>query len=413
MSNPHNRRPPDEDALLEADDADSVVHVARAAAVKKAEAAASALASAEAAAGAAQAIEEEMQQGELDTADTGLDEVYTRVHSTDLGSTIIHILRTEVSTHQPIAGHKLETLRKLLLLLIEFVKVSPILDKALVRLEEISRKTDSIATHTEWVVLLEQARIPQVQQHPWKQCQGSKPWLRGYPCGLWSLFHTIMAGATASTKPEHVEALHPPEKHMADPLVMTGDEVGRDAMKSIALYIGTFFGCEECVENFKIEYSVFTRGGREKIQVGLNGGGKPKMVRPETINGMASLDLWNLHNSVNIRLGSNLEDESNDPEHLKIEFPSRDQCPDCRNPPRDQKRLGEWRTTEVLSFLQRFYYTTGRYNKDLADGYVSPPPLYHTPMCTAFLPCCYCASLISGISCACPQFGGIQCVYFR
>ena len=47
--------------------------------------------------------------------------------------------------------------------------------------------------------MLETAGMPRKQDDPWVQCKGTKEWLRGYPCGLWSLFHTILAGATAAS----------------------------------------------------------------------------------------------------------------------------------------------------------------------------------------------------------------------
>ena len=63
--------------------------------------------------------------------------VYKRVHSHDLGSAVLHILWTEVHAHQPLAGHKLENVWQLVDMVTKYVKVSPIMDNALKRLDAL------------------------------------------------------------------------------------------------------------------------------------------------------------------------------------------------------------------------------------------------------------------------------------
>lgn len=63
-----------------------------------------------------------------------------------------------------------------------------------------------------------------------------------------------------------------------------------------------------------------------------------------------------VHNSVNKRLAN---DESTDPIHPKIQFPSQQQCPKCYLADVDVKNLKEhespWVINEVLLFLSSFY----------------------------------------------------------
>lgn len=242
--------------------------------------------------------------------------VYTRVHTRDLGSAILHVLWTEVHAHQPLAGVKLEIVWQLVDMLTKYVKVSPIMDNALKRLDELISQSTGLDTSKDWEAMLKVSGLPPKQPHPWVQCKGTQEWLRGYPCSLWSLFHTIMAGATASSTSRF-------DNQAMEPLEVTGDVEGKEALSVIARYVQTFFGCEECVNNFRNEVKA--------VHLAPD---------PTAINGAASLELWKLHNSVNDRLGSDLADESNDPGHPKVEFPSREQCPACRNPIRKQKKNG-------------------------------------------------------------------------
>lgn len=58
-------------------------------------------------------------------------------------------------------------------------------------------------------------------------CQGSKPNLRGYPCGVWTLFHYFTVSALRS----------------ADSMEVLGAMLG---------YIKNFFGCSECSKHFQV-----------------------------------------------------------------------------------------------------------------------------------------------------------------
>ncbi|MEQ2200105.1 hypothetical protein XENOCAPTIV_022658, partial [Xenoophorus captivus] len=93
----------------------------------------------------------------------------------------------------------------------------------------------------------------------WVGCQGSQPHFRGYPCGVWTLFHvlTVQASNTGGSDPKEV-------------------------LKAMRNYVHHFFGCRYCAEHFE-----------NMAKEGLN-----------EVNTLISavLWLWSRHNRVNNRI---------------------------------------------------------------------------------------------------------------
>eukprot|EP00164_Ancoracysta_twista_P004366 GFYU01005885.1.p1 GENE.GFYU01005885.1~~GFYU01005885.1.p1 ORF type:complete len:548 (-),score=181.41 GFYU01005885.1:346-1989(-) len=147
----------------------------------------------------------------------------------------------------------------------------------------------------------------------WKQCVGSHPYMRGYTCGLWTLFHTTVTRADVTS--------------------------GNTALVAVKTYIEHFFSCTDCAEHFMMSASAI-----------------PSVHTQEE----ATLWLWNKHNSVNNRLK---DDITEDPAHPKVQFPPYEFCPACR---RVDEETGEitWDKAEVLKFLYSRY------------GFGKPRPLY-------------------------------------
>eukprot|EP00494_Astrolonche_serrata_P024407 UN24665 len=99
---------------------------------------------------------------------------------------------------------------------------------------------------------------------PWQACAGSDEYHRGYSCGLWSLFHTML---------------------------VNGGE-----FLAIKNYIGTFFQCNPC----RLHFLKTT----EKYDIN------------NTNNGEQILYMWNVHNLVNLRLrGEEERDGHGDPNY--------------------------------------------------------------------------------------------------
>ncbi|XP_057652924.1 sulfhydryl oxidase 2-like [Diorhabda carinulata] len=143
-------------------------------------------------------------------------------------------------------------------------------------------------------------------QH-WLACKGSSPNYRGYPCGLWKLFHYLVVNAAIN---EEIQDSNP--------------GIVLEAMHG---YIKHFFGCSECSQHFQ------------------------NMAKRREIFNITSWDdsilwLWSAHNEVNKRLSG---DETEDPEYPKYQFPSKERCPRCYH------EDNSWNIVEVLHYIKHVY----------------------------------------------------------
>ncbi|XP_043682512.1 sulfhydryl oxidase 2-like [Vespula pensylvanica] len=146
----------------------------------------------------------------------------------------------------------------------------------------------------------------------WIACKGSKEIYRGYPCGLWTMFHMLTVNFGMENK----------DKKHYNPI---------EVLQAMYEYIKNFFGCADCSKHF-IEMAT-----RNKIFEVQNG--------DDNI-----LWLWKAHNEVNARLAG---DETEDPKHKKIQYPSQDHCSECRYPNQT------WNEAQVLYYLKRKYSYAG------------------------------------------------------
>lgn len=142
----------------------------------------------------------------------------------------------------------------------------------------------------------------------WIGCRGSESHYRGYPCGLWTLFHYMTVSAMRDS--EHVHF---------DPL---------EVLNAVLGYITFFFGCTQCSKHFQ---EMANRSMRAKV----------------TNAQQAVLWLWSAHNEVNERLAKEGEQ---DPEFPKIQFPSPEGCGKCRD---SNER---WDEQNVLIYLTSIYH---------------------------------------------------------
>lgn len=166
--------------------------------------------------------------------------------------------------------------------------------------------------------------LPEMKAY--KGCAGSTPRYRGYPCSLWTMFHTL-------TVAEYLK------RNKGLPNTRSDDESEGDHMVLPAVkdFIINFFGCTECAHNFAKE--------SDKMEDAL--------VYPNS----SVLWLWRTHNSVNKRLAGDL---SEDPAHPKVQYPPRKLCTLCYK----SGSSTEFNEPEVFKFL------LDRYQADsiVADG---------------------------------------------
>ncbi|KFU87366.1 Sulfhydryl oxidase 1, partial [Chaetura pelagica] len=142
----------------------------------------------------------------------------------------------------------------------------------------------------------------------WVGCQGSEPHFRGYPCGLWTIFHLLTVQAAQSG----------PDKEL--PLEVLG---------TMRCYVRNFFGCRECAEHFEAmaAKSMDQVAGREE----------------------AVFWLWSHHNKVNARLAGG---DTEDPRFPKLQWPPPDMCPQCH---KEERGVHVWDEPAVFTFLKAHF----------------------------------------------------------
>lgn len=241
---------------------------------------------------------------------------------------LLQSLWSEIGGRQLLEGNASLVALHWVAVLSRFAKVSPGFDQSLGRLHLLLKAAHAkatvgsgggggsgvVVTAEEWAGMLVRAELPSqpAGDVAWAQCKGTTPSLRGYSCGLWSVFHALVAKAAGHSASAESETLAVIEE-----------------------YVTTFFGCEYCVDHFKQEIA--------SKEWWYGEGDSRNRTR-----GASVLALWRLHNKVNVRLSANVDDASTDPAHPKQSFPLWTQCKDC-------KIAGVWDETALLRFLVAFY----------------------------------------------------------
>ncbi|XP_055456459.1 sulfhydryl oxidase 2 [Psammomys obesus] len=242
-----------------------------------------------------------------------------KLYTADLESGLHYLLRVELAAHRSLAGAQLKTFRDFVTVIAKLFPGRPPVKKLLETLQEwlANLPLDKIPYNAILDLVNNKMRISGIfltSHIKWVGCQGSRLELRGYPCSLWKLFHTLTI--QASTHPEA--------------LVGTGFEDDPQAvLQTIRRYIHTFFGCKECGEHFE-----------EMAKESMDSVKTPDQ---------AVLWLWRKHNMVNSRLAGHL---SEDPKFPKVPWPTPDLCPACHE---EIKGLDSWNEDQVLVFLKQHY----------------------------------------------------------
>ncbi|XP_067940809.1 sulfhydryl oxidase 1-like isoform X2 [Watersipora subatra] len=153
------------------------------------------------------------------------------------------------------------------------------------------------------------------------RCRGSQAKYRGFPCTLWTLFHTLTVNAASAAARK-------------DEKIRKTEDVCYEALESIRGYVAHFFTCADCRINF----------AQMAVEI-------PKLKGKS--NSDCALWLWDAHNRANKRLAGKTSEDSVYP---KIQFPSEELCPLCRNP------RGMWNEETVYDFLHSLYADVRPFN---------------------------------------------------
>lgn len=194
-----------------------------------------------------------------------------------------------------------------------------LLSKTLPPTLKTHRILNEILENMDEVVMDEKHLIAIVDQHPldkkgWSTSCTHGDKFAGYTCGLWELFHIITIG-------------------LVEWNALTGDDwnvlVPIDAAERLRNYIDNFFGCEVCRLNFLAMYDSCSHNRCERMAPHKGATQHDDWIQ-------LAVWLWEVHNSVNVRLmKERAEREHRDTTHqdeLDAEWPSRSECPRCWRP---------------------------------------------------------------------------------
>lgn len=226
----------------------------------------------------------------------------------DLETAIRYSLRSEVGLKKEITGEQLHALRNYVDVLFKYFPFN-YNGKALLQKIKYYIDTTDPVNGGEISRMIKEAEKPtqRIFSSPrqWLACKGSLPHTRGYPCGLWKLFHYLTVNAAI-------------ERSSSNPRII---------LEAMHGYIKNFFGCEDCRNHFV------------------------QMAEKRELHKVNSWDesvlwLWAAHNEVNQRLAG---DQTEDPMYPKVQFPLKERCGQCYNPDHS------WRDDAVLEYLKKVY----------------------------------------------------------
>jgi len=142
----------------------------------------------------------------------------------------------------------------------------------------------------------------QLDSMKWKGCKGTNPRFRGYTCGLWTLFHSLLMDGTS--------------------------------FSLIHGWIELFFQCDECRTHF------LRTTANYKKYIGDRGS--------------RVMYFWQIHNKVNARIGKeHAQNHEGDPMFPMAQWPMHSLCSNCYD------KNGEFINYEVYKFLNNYYKKEG------------------------------------------------------
>uniref|UniRef100_A0A8C6Y5H7 Sulfhydryl oxidase n=1 Tax=Naja naja TaxID=35670 RepID=A0A8C6Y5H7_NAJNA len=239
-----------------------------------------------------------------------------KIYMADLESAVLYSLRIEAAVFPHLEGERLSALKDFVSVLVQHFAGRLVVKNFLYNLD-LWLRPKTIVLQSEWEEALKNkkefpnATLP--ERPHWIGCQGSKPQFRGFPCGLWTLFHHLTV--QASSQKESASSDIP------------------EVLPTMRGYIRNFFGCRMCAEHFE--------------------GMAAESMHEVNNRDEAVLWLWSRHNRVNARLAGTA---TGDPKFPKIQWPPKSLCSSCHytstNSSLQDGKKFMWDENRVLMFLK-------------------------------------------------------------
>ncbi|CAL8107392.1 unnamed protein product [Calicophoron daubneyi] len=239
----------------------------------------------------------------------------TPVYGADIFRSLTEMLFTDVSlVNTTIAGEDLDALKEFLHTLIKLLPASKYYRLMLRRLSVWLDQRDSVDGEI-WASQLKRMQFPEFRGE-YIGCLGSRPNLRGYPCGVWELFHALTV--------RHYQASD-----------LLGIPLERDIVAhAMNRWIPRFFSCAICGFHLAAGSANIVHPGESVLPANR----KPppeftydpsvlKYLPPPPQSGRDEV-LWlnGVHNHANLQLSGSPTD---DPTAPKMVYPPRVLCPSC------------------------------------------------------------------------------------
>ncbi|XP_054275798.1 sulfhydryl oxidase 2-like [Macrosteles quadrilineatus] len=270
-------------------------------------------------------IKEAMRREEALKRELNVKHLSSVVFQMDIESALEYALKGEITLKQNITASQLEALRDFMSAVIKYFPFQGQGKQFFKELKEIELDNKDSVCGEDFLRTfkkLEEKYRPFMPNLEWVGCRGTIPTLRGYPCSLWTLFHTLVV--------------------QEDLQESNSTKLQSEALNAMTGYIRNFFSCSPCAEHFN--------------QMAKTIDGNVTSQRD------AVMWLWKAHNNVNLRLAG---DETEDPRHHKVQFPTKDACPSCYS------QDGSWDETEVFTFLSNMFTNIVLFNPHDLPYYVS------------------------------------------
>ncbi|VDM48687.1 unnamed protein product [Toxocara canis] len=229
----------------------------------------------------------------------------------DLTSAMYYILKDEIPRRQVIEGENMKALKLWIHMLKKYAPGTVPIRRLFYRLDERLSPAQQVSAE-QWIAEVDSVQselgYPLPTNMTWLACRGSKPYLRGYSCGLWTLLHAVTVQAYK------IEENNP------------SFDAAEEVIEPIHQFIYRFFSCEVCGRHF---HNHVLKTDKTTIKRAAD----------------SIMWLWRAHNIVNKILAKS---QSEDPAFPKQQFPPSSICATCHS---DDGFV----ESEVLNFLISYY----------------------------------------------------------